>query len=71
MRVALLQYPVVWAEVQENLRLTGIRLKEIAGKADVAVLLEMFTTGFCPNIPNMADTMDGETLRTIRHWAKE
>ena len=71
MRVALLQYPVVWAEVQENLRLTGLRLREIAGKADVAVLPEMFTTGFCPNIPNMADTMDGETLRTIRHWAKE
>ena len=71
MKVALLQYPVVWAEVQENLRRTGLRLQAIAGEADVAVLPEMFTTGFCPNIPHIADSMDGVTLRTLRKWARE
>lgn len=69
MRVALLQYPVVWAEVQENLRLTELRLRAIAGEADVAVLPEMFSTGFCTNIPHMADTMDGETMCRVRSWA--
>jgi len=70
MKVALLQYPVVWAEIHENLRLTDLRLQAIAGEADVAVLPEMFTTGFCTNNPHLADTMDGVTLKTIRRWAK-
>ena len=71
MRIALLQYPVVWAEIQENLRRTGLRLQAIAGEADVAVLPEMFTTGFCTNIPHMAEPMDGTTLPTLRRWAKQ
>ena len=71
MKVALLQYPVVWAGVQENLRMTGIRLQAIAREADVAVLPEMFTTGFCTNIPHLAESMDGVTLKTVRKWAKQ
>jgi len=70
MKVALLQYPVVWAGIQENLRLTELRLQQIAGQADVAVLPEMFTTGFCTNQPHMADTMDGTTIKYIKRWAK-
>jgi len=70
MKVALLQYPVVWADVQENLRRTELRLQAIAGEADVAVLPEMFTTGFCPESHHVADSMDGVTLRMIRRWAK-
>lgn len=69
MKVALLQYPIVWAEVRENLRLTELRLAELQGKADVALLPEMFTTGFCVDRPELAEPADGLTVRTLRRWA--
>jgi len=70
MKVAILQYPVVWAEIQENLRRTDLRLQEISGKADVAVLPEMFSTGFCVDNPDLAEPMDGVTLSSVRRWAQ-
>lgn len=71
MKVALLQYPIVWAEVQENLRLTELRLAAIAGQADVALLPEMFTTGFCTDNPALAEEMDGPTVANLKRWARE
>ncbi len=70
-RVALLQYPVVWANIAENLRLTEQRLAALSTFADVALLPEMFTTGFCTNRPDLAEEMNGETLQTIKRWAKD
>lgn len=71
MRVALLQYPVLWANREENLRLTCERIRAIAGQAEVALLPEMFTTGFCTDQPELAETVDGETMRTLQSLADE
>ena len=71
MRIALLQYPVLWANREENLRLTCERIRAIAGQAEVALLPEMFTTGFCTDQPELAETTDGETIRTLRELADE
>lgn len=71
MRVALLQYPIVWEDVEANLRATESRLSAIRGQADVALLPEMFTTGFCVNSPNLAEPMDGPTMQHLVRWAKE
>lgn len=38
----------------------------LAGKADVAVLPEMFATGFCTNNPELAETMDGDIIRRLQ-----
>ena len=38
----------------------------LAGKADVAVLPEMFATGFCTDHPELAETMDGEIIRRLQ-----
>ena len=38
----------------------------LAGKADVAVLPEMFATGFCTDHPELAETMDGEIIRRMQ-----
>ncbi len=70
-RVALLQYPIVWADIAENLRLTEQRLAALAGKADVALLPEMFTTGFCTDHPELGEPMDGSTMQALRRWAAE
>ena len=58
MKVALLQYPIAWADKATNLRLTEERIAALAGKADVAVLPEMFATGFCTDHPELAETPD-------------
>ena len=69
MRIALLQYPIAWADKETNLRLAEQRIAALAGKADVAVLPEMFATGFCTDHPELAETMDGEIMTTLQRLA--
>ena len=71
MRVALLQYPIAWADKETNLRLAEERIAALANKADVAVLPEMFATSFCTDHPELAETMDGEILSTIQRLANQ
>lgn len=71
MKVALLQYPIAWADKEKNLRLTEERIAVLAGKADVAVLPEMFATGFCTDHPELAETMDGDIIRRLQAVADQ
>ena len=71
MRVALLQYPIAWADKETNLRLAEQRIAALAGKADVAVLPEMFATGFCTDHPELAETMDGDIIRRLQAAADQ
>ena len=71
MRVALLQYPIAWADKETNLRLAEQRIAALAGKADVAVLPEMFATGFCTDHPELAETMDGKIMTTLQRIADQ
>ena len=71
MRVALLQYPIAWADKETNLRLAEERIAALAGKADVAVLPEMFATGFCTDHPELAETMDGDIIRRLQAAADQ
>lgn len=71
MRVALLQYPIAWADKATNLWLTRERLARLLGQADVAVLPEMFSTGFCTDRPDLAEPADGETMRALQESADE
>ena len=71
MRVALLQYPIAWADKETNLRLAEERIAALAGKADVAVLPEMFATGFCTDHPELAETMNGAIIRRLQAAADQ
>lgn len=71
MKVALLQYPIVWAEKETNLRLAEERIAALAGKADVAVLPEMFATGFCTDHPELAENMEGDIIRRLQTVANQ
>lgn len=71
MRIAILQYPVLWANKEENLRLACEHLRALRGKADLALLPEMFTTGFCTDQPELAEPVDGTTMRTLQTVADE
>ena len=71
MKVALLQYPIAWADKETNLRRAEEHIAALANKADVAVLPEMFATGFCTDHPELAETMNGEILSTIQRLANQ
>ena len=71
MRIALLQYPIAWADKETNLRLAEQRIAALAGKADVAVLPEMFATGFCTDHPELAETMEGYIIRLLQAAADQ
>lgn len=71
MNISIIQTDIVWADKKANLAKTEEKLISLAGKTDLAVLPEMFTTGFCTDKLNLAETMDGETVQTLLRWAKE
>ena len=71
MRVALLQYPIAWADKATNLLKAEEHIAALAGKADVAVLPEMFATGFCTDRPELAESMDGEILTALQRMADQ
>ena len=70
MRVTLIQDIIHWADKASNLQKTEKQLAELAGKTDLVVLPEMFTTGFCNDQLELAETMEDETVRTRQKWAK-
>ena len=47
MRITLIQDIIYWADIDANLKKTETQLLALAGKTDLVVLPEMFTTGFC------------------------
>jgi predicted amidohydrolase len=69
MRIALLQYPIEWANPQANTGLLDERLAAIAGKADMAVVPEMFSTGFCTDRPDLAEPWGGATCQALQQMA--
>jgi predicted amidohydrolase len=71
LRISLVQAPVAWENPAANLALYGSLIgRHAAGKADLAVLPEMFATGFTMNAAALSETMDGPTLTAAGFWAK-
>ena len=69
MRITLIQDSIHWADQAANLRKVDEQLALLAGKTDLVVLPEMFTTGFCTDDLHLAETMEGETVQTLKAWA--
>ena len=69
MKITLIQDTILWADKAANLQKTGEQLAALAGHTDLVVLPELFTTGFCTGKIHLAESMDGETVQTLRKWA--
>ena len=70
MKIALLQYPVEWANPSANVRALSERLRVIKGQADIAVVPEMFSTGFCTDRPDLAEPWGGTTCQALQQMAE-
>jgi omega-amidase len=71
MRISLIQDIIFWADKAANLQKTEEQLALLAGQTDLVVLPEMFTTGFCTGKIQLAEPMDGETVKMLRYWAQK
>ncbi len=71
LRVALIQTDIAWEDKPTNLSRCDAALASLAGRCDVAVLPEMFTTGFSMNVKGLAELVDGDTITTVKRWARE
>lgn len=68
MKIALVQMNLAWCDTQANLHHAEEMICCRPG-ADVYVLPEMFTTGFCMEPSRIAEPMEGDTLVWMRGMA--
>lgn len=74
LKIASLQLNIAWAEVDENIQAAERLIASLPNGYDVAVLPEMFTTGFITDRQlalQVAETTNGRTLAKLRQWAKQ
>lgn len=71
MRVTLFQTDIFWEDKLRNLANIESGLQSLRGKTDLIVLPEMFTTGFSMNSRNLSEENSGNTISTIKRWAKD
>lgn len=69
LRLSVIQSHIIWEDRLENLGYYGELLRRISGKTDLAVLPEMFTTGFSMRVNNLAETNEEETVNCVKKWA--
>jgi len=69
LRISLAQIDIEWENIQENLRRLEIKLQALSGKTDIVVLPEMFSTGFTMQSHLFAETINENTISTLRKWA--
>lgn len=70
MKIVLLQTDIQWQEPQAN-RDRAKELIDASSKADLYILPEMFTTGFCMTPEGVAEKADTKTLEWMQHLANE
>ena len=71
MNISLIQTDIIWADKKANLQKTEEKIAILSGKTDLVVLPEMFSTGFCTDRIDLAETMQGLTVQTLIFWAQK
>lgn len=71
MKITLIQSDIIWSDKKTNLQRTEEKISLLSGKTDLVILPEMFTTGFCTDNLDLAETMQGSTIHTLIDWAKK
>lgn len=71
-RLACLQIPLVDNDIEANLEQIEAQIRTLAGRADLVVLPEVFTTAFSPEATSYADVWpDGRVLGWLRSLSEE
>ena len=70
LRVTLVQSMLHWEDATANRAMFGEKIAALKGATDLVVLPEMFTTGFSMRSKELAETMDGATVRWMKEQAR-
>jgi len=71
MKIALIQSDLYWEDVFKNRKSFESKINQIDSNVNLVVLPEMFSTGFTMNAPEVAETMQGETVLWLQSLAKQ
>ncbi len=71
LNIALIQSDLAWENPVQNRLMFTQKIEEISQKTDLIILPEMFNTGFTMNAAEVAETMDGDTVKWLGKMAKE
>src|SRR5215469_12253775 len=69
LRVALLQQPLVWQDAAANRERFEALLLPLAGRTDLVVLPETFTTGFSMEVARLSEPAGGPTTQWLMRLA--
>lgn len=69
--LSLLQTALVWEDKDANLRHLETQLSLLQGKSQVAILPELFSTGFSMRTESLAEPMEGPTVQWMRAMAQQ
>ena len=67
--IALIQTDLYWTDVAANLHMLDQKLDSLSPEADLIVLPEMFSTGFCMEPEQIAEDMDGCAILWMKNKA--
>ena len=67
--VTLIQTDLVWEDIDANLANLEEKINAIAGRTELVVLPEMFSTGFSMNPEKVAETMEGKAVAWMKRMA--
>ena len=71
MKITIIQPETVWEDKAANIRKIEKIIRNHFGKTDIAVLPEMFTTGFTLNADPLAEELNGETRKWMANLSTE
>lgn len=69
LNVTIVQPELLWHDPAGNRARFSTVIDELQESTDLVVLPEMFTTGFSMHAPELAETMDGESVAWLRETA--
>lgn len=70
LRVSLAQVDLAWENPLKNRENLELLILQLVGKSDVVILPETFTTGFSMRTSELAEPMDGPTLKWLLDLSK-
>ena len=71
LNVAMIQSDLIWEQPAQNRLAFEKHFTQLPENCDLAILPEMFTTGFSMNPGPLAETMDGITVQWMKAQAKK
>ena len=66
-----IQTPLHWEDASANRKMFEEKINSITDKTEIIILPETFSTGFSMKPKELAETMDGETIKWMKRIAAE